>query len=134
FIGTANGLGPAWNIARLDAETGEIRALSEVERYNCTPDWFPDSRRVIYSRGVVPEKDGRAELWAADGDGGRRGPIYAEEDRHVYGGCVSPDGQHVVFTRSEEDLGDPRKDIVMAIIRLADAPMAVGSGPAWLEA
>lgn len=38
FCGTANGLGPYWNIGCLDAASGELRAASETDRYNCTPD------------------------------------------------------------------------------------------------
>ena len=33
-------------------------AVSETERYNCTPDWMPDSRSILYSRGIVPETGG----------------------------------------------------------------------------
>lgn len=46
FAGTANGLGVAWTVGRLDAESGRINAVSETDRYNCTPDWLGDSRRV----------------------------------------------------------------------------------------
>src|SRR5207237_9591736 len=34
FAGTANGLGPYWNIGRLDAQSGQINAGGEAERYN----------------------------------------------------------------------------------------------------
>ena len=44
FAGTANGLGPYWNIGRMNADTGAVNAVSETDRYNCTPDWFPDSQ------------------------------------------------------------------------------------------
>ncbi len=59
FVGTANGLGPYWNIGCLDLGLGEIRAVSETDRYNCTPDWTPDSQHVVYARGIIPEKGGR---------------------------------------------------------------------------
>lgn len=39
FTGTVDHLGPFWNIARMNAETGDISAVSETDRYNCTPDW-----------------------------------------------------------------------------------------------
>lgn len=140
FCGTANGLGPYWNIGCLAAGAGELRAVSESDRYNCTPDWMPDARRVVYARGIIPNDGGRAELWCATPDGKERRTLYAEADRHIYGACVSPDGRHLLFTRSEEDLGrvDQRKT-TMAIIRLDDAPLTgtatmtnrLDLGPGW---
>jgi Tol biopolymer transport system component len=124
FTGTANGLGPFWSIGRLDAQTGQRNAVSEVDRYNCTPDWFPDSQHIVYSRGIIPQQGGRAELWLASGDGRERSVLYAEESRHLYGGCASPDGRFVLFTRSVEDLGKvDNSRTSMAIIRRSDAPM-----------
>jgi Tol biopolymer transport system component len=129
FAGTANGLGPYWNIGRLDAATGELNAVSETERYNCTPDWMPDSKRILYSRGIIPETGGRAELWVASGDGKDKRLVYAEEGRHIYGGCASPDGKYVLFTRSEADLGKVENSRTsMAVIRWADTPMVAGDG------
>lgn len=122
FVGTANSLGVAWAIGRLNAETGQINAVSEIDRYNCTPDWLGDSERIIYSRGIVPDSAGWAQLWVATGDGGERRMLYAENARHIYGGCVSPDGRYVLFTRSEEDLGKvDNSQTTMAIIRWEDA-------------
>ena len=128
FVGTANGLGVAWTIGCLDAETGRIHAVSEIDRYNCTPDWLPDSEHIIYSRGIVPDKAGWAQLWVAKADGTQRQLLYAEQGRHMYGGCVSPDGQYVLFTRSEVDLGKVDNSRTrMAIIRRKDTPMVGGS-------
>jgi Tol biopolymer transport system component len=139
FVGTANGLGPFWNIGCLDPETGDIRALSETERYNCTPDWMPDSEHVLYARGIVPRVEGRAELWVAnlEGEPPRR-RIYAEAGRHIYGACASPNGQYVLFTRSVEDLGKA-ESTEMAIIRwpaglepgTGALPVRVDLGPGW---
>ena len=138
FTGTANGLGQFWNIGCLDAETGEIHAVSETDRYNCTSDWTPDSRRIVYARGIIPQQPGRAQLWSVAVDGSHRERLYAEEGRHIYGACASPDGQHLVFTRSVEDLGKVA-DIQLAIIRWP-APGAAAQagleprldlGPGW---
>ena len=127
FVGTANGLGVAWTIGCLDAETGQIHAVSEIDRYNCTPDWLPDSEHIVYSRGIVPGKPGWAQLWVAKADGSDRQLLYAEQGRHMYGGCVAPDGQYVLFTRSEVDLGRVDNSRTrMALIRRQDTPM-VGS-------
>ena len=131
FAGTANGLGEFWNIGRLNPDTGDLNAVSEVERYNCTPDWFPDSRQLLYSRGIIPQQGGHAELWVASADGQERSVLYAEESRHLYGGCASPDGRYVLFTRSVEDLGKvDNSQTTMAIIRRSDTPMIGGESPA----
>jgi Tol biopolymer transport system component len=127
FAGTANGLGPFWNIGRLDTTTGAIHVASETDRYNCTPDWMPDSRRIVYARGIVPQEGGWAELWVADGDGEKRTMRYAEEGRHIYGACSSPDGKYLIFTRSEKDLGGADSaGTRLTIVRWQDTPMVGG--------
>ena len=130
FAGTANGLGSFWNIGRLDPESGQINSVSETERYNCTPDWAPDSRHIVYARGIIPEVKGRAELWEASLDGKERQTLYAEEGRHIYGACVSPDNRYILFTRSVEDLGKvDNSRTTMAIIRRSDTPMIGDESP-----
>ncbi|MHB1308109.1 MAG: TolB family protein, partial [Limisphaerales bacterium] len=129
LAGTANGLGQFWNIGCLEVGTGRIHAVSEIERYNCTPDWTPDSKQLVYARGIIPEQPGHAELWVASADGTKRRRLYAESDQHLYGGCVSPDGRFVLFTRSRADLGRV-PEIEMAIIRWPQAESATpGSIP-----
>ncbi len=128
FVGTANGLGVAWTIGCLDAQTGRIHAVSEIDRYNCTPDWLPDSEHIIYSRGIVPDKPGWAQLWMANASGNDRQLLYAEQGRHMYGGSVSPDGQYMLFTRSEVDLGKVDNSRTrMALLRRQDTPMVGGT-------
>jgi len=128
LVGTANGLGPFWSIGRVDATTGAINAVSETDRYNCTPDWMPDSRRIVYARGIIPQEGGWAELWVADGNGGEKSLRYAEEGRHLYGACPSPDGKYLVFTRSEKDLGSADSaGTRLTIIRWEDTPMVGGT-------
>jgi len=132
FTGTANGLGIAWTVGCLDVEAGRILAVSETDRYNCTPDWLPDSEHIIYSRGIVPGKPGWAQLWVAKADGTQRQLLYAEDKRHMYGGCVSPDGNYILFTRSEVDLGQVDNSRTrMAIIRRKDTPMIGGDENSW---
>jgi Tol biopolymer transport system component len=124
LVGTANGLGQYWNVGVLDASSGKITAVSEIERYNCTPDWMPDSRHVIYSRGTIPDKNERAQLWIAAPDGQDRHMLYAEAGRHIYGGAASPDKRYLLFSRSVEDLGKvDHAKTTLAIIRVADTPM-----------
>ena len=127
FLGTANGLGPYWNIGRLNIDTGEINAVSEVERYNCTPDWAPNSKEIVYARGIIPEVGGRAELWLASGDGQQKQMLYAEGEQHIYGACMSPNGQYLLFTRSSNDMGDKdSSQAMLALIRRNDTPMIGG--------
>jgi len=125
FLGTANSLGQYWNIGRLSRRTGQINVVSETDRYNCTPDWAPDSQHVVYARGIIPEQGGRAEMWWAGGDGQGRQMLFAEEGRHIYGACVSPDGKYCIFTRSTDDFGQSGDvhGFTMAVMRRADAPM-----------
>ena len=138
FTGTANRLGQFWNIGCLNPETGELKAVSETERYNCTSDWTPDSQHIVYARGIIPQQPGRAELWMASADGQERQRLYAEAGRHLYGACASPDGKHALFTRSVEDLGKVVKT-EMAIIRWPKAAqekngrdaVRLDLGPGW---
>lgn len=131
FVGTANGLGPYWTIGCIDVTTGEIHAVSETDRYNCTPAWYPNSQHVLYSRGIIPEKGGKAELWLASAQSKEARPLYAETGRHIYGACASPDGEYLLFTRSVEDLGEVDKSqTTMAIIRWRDTPMIGDEAPA----
>jgi Tol biopolymer transport system component len=124
FAGTANKLGPFWNVGVVDASSGDISTVSETERYNCTPDWMPDSRHVLYSRGTIPQLNERAQLWMAAPDGRDRRMLYAEAGRHIYGGASSPDGRYYLFTRCVDDLGKVNHaKTSMAIIRAADTPM-----------
>jgi dipeptidyl aminopeptidase/acylaminoacyl peptidase len=131
FVGTANGLGQFWNIGRLPAVQGKIMAVSEIDRYNCTADWCPDSHHIVYARGIIPKHPGRAELWLASDDGHEKEMLYAEEARHIYGACPSPDGEYLLFTRSVEDLGAVGKSqTTLAIIRRSETPMLGDNSPA----
>jgi Tol biopolymer transport system component len=135
FVGTANGLGQYWNIGRISEITGKVNSVGEADRYNCTPDWLPDSQHIVYSRGIVPDIGGWAQLWVARGNGQEKRMLYAEEGRHIYGGCVSPDGKYVLFTRSQQDLGEVDNSLTtMAIIRFQDTPIITGKNKALCKA
>jgi WD40 repeat protein len=129
LCGTANGLGEHWTIARMDSTSGELNPVSDGSCYNCTPDWFPDSTRIIFSKGIPCTLD-YAQLWMANGNGSGRRLIYAESGRHIYGGMVSPDARYVLFTKSQKDLGKVDNSLTtMALMRLKDAPMIGGGSP-----
>jgi hypothetical protein len=130
--GVANSFGASWSVARMDAATGAANAISTVDC--CTPDWFPDSRRVIFSnrpRGQKGNKGyGWTQLWMADAQGKERRLVYGEDGRHVYGGHVSPDGRYGLFTGNLQEDGDPKNaGAPMGLVRLADAPIIGGDSP-----
>jgi Tol biopolymer transport system component len=144
LTGTANHYGESWTVVRMNAASGEVNAVSKFQ--NCTPDWFPDSKRLIYSSRPANQEDdpklnqgvgqkagyGWTQLWAANGDGSDRSLVYGEDGRHIYGGVLSPDGRYVIFTRSPVDggLGIGDKGAPMALMRMADAPTIGGESRA----
>ena len=124
--GVANSFDTGWAVARIALANGAINAACTVDC--CTPDWFPDSRQVVYSWRPPGQRAnagyGWTELWRASADGSERHLIYAESGRHVYGGCISPDGKYVLFTGNKAEDGDPEHSgSPMNLMRLADAPM-----------
>jgi dipeptidyl aminopeptidase/acylaminoacyl peptidase len=140
FTGPANLYGENWTVIRLNAMTGEANAVNKFQ--NCTPDWFPDSKRVIFSSRPANQEDldptlreavnqkptyGWTQLWMANGEGTGQRMLYGEDGRHIYGGAISPDGLYVIFTRSPID-GITKSP--MGIIRLADAPIIGGDSKA----
>ena len=141
FTGPASGYGEAWAIVRMNAVSGEVDLVSKYQ--TCTPDFFPDSHRIIYSsRPKQKDADGGTkaaavgqrvnygwtQLWMANGDGSNPALVYGEDGCHVYGGALSPDGKYVLFTRSSTDGG--MDSGVIAIMRFADAPTIGGESKA----
>lgn len=142
LCGTANSFGDAWTIVRMNAVTGEVNPV--VKFQNCTPDWFPDSRRLIYSSRpasqqvldggksaqAVNQKPqyGWTQLWMAEADGSAKNLVYGEDGRHIYGGAISPDGKYVLFTRCHTDGG--MNTAVLSLMRLSDAPVIGGPSQA----
>jgi dipeptidyl aminopeptidase/acylaminoacyl peptidase len=133
LLGVANSYGTGWSIARLNVATGEASAINRVDC--CTPDWFPDSQRVVFS-WRPPEQTGNngrgwTQLWMADAEEKARQLVYAEDGRHVYGGHVSSDGRYVLFTGNLREDGDPANaGAPMALMRLRDAPIIGGESQA----
>ncbi len=130
FCGTANVGGELWTIVRMDVVTGKWNVVSRFR--NCTPDWAPDSKQVIFSNRPSNQQGyGWTQLWIAPGNGGTRKMIYGEDGRHIYGGGLSPDGRYVLFTRCPKDGGgSERSGAAGGLMRLADAPIIGGSSPA----
>jgi len=142
FTGPANILGESWTVVRMNAATGEVNPVAKFQ--NCTPDWFPDSKRLIYSSRPANQDTadggkasqsvaqvaqyGWTQLWMSDGDGQNRELVFGEDGRHIYGGAMSPDGKYVIFTRSRKD-GDLETS-EMGIMRLAEKPIINGESKA----
>ena len=134
LAGVAN-VGEVWTIVRMNATTGEMNSVHTYQ--NCTPHWFPDSSRIVFSfRPPAEEKNpnnglGWSYLYMADGDGKNAGLVYGEDGVHIYGNMISPDGRYVVFTRSVMEDGDPHNQgSPMAVMRLSDAPTIGGPSQA----
>ena len=134
FCGTANVGGENWTIVRMDTATGQTNVVSKFR--NCTPDWLPDSRQIVFSNREAKQKGyGWTQLWMADAAGKHRRLIYGEDGRHIYGGALSPDGKYVLFTRCPEDGGgSERGGAPGGLMRLRDAPTIGGESKALRKA
>jgi hypothetical protein len=127
--GVSNSFGSSWSVALIEIATGKEHGVSGADC--CTPDWFPNSHRLVYSNRSPRRSENRPEgwtqLWMADADGKNRQLVYSQEGRHIYGGHMSPDGKYVLFTGTVEEVGEPRPaGAPMGLLRLADAPVIVG--------
>ncbi len=151
FCGVANTYGGKWTVVRLNAETGQTNPLfrppggqaegqsrgSDISRgLECAPDWFPDAKRVLFSRRPHrPEGHSWTQLWMASADGKHVRPVHAEEGRHLYGGTVSPDGKYVLFSRAVwHDRGGQVSVLQMGLTRRHDVPTFSGEGNRFQEA
>ena len=126
IIGVANWPEESYIIARMDIASGEVTAVNKHD--DCTPDWFPDARNVIFSWRVPGQRlntgYGWTQLWRNTVEGKNPQLVYAENGRHCYGGHVSPDGKYVLFTGNAQEDGDPANaGAPMALMRLGDAPI-----------
>lgn len=133
LCGTANHLsGQDWNVVSVELDSARVTLLTRG--VNCTADWFQgDANRVVYSHRTpgLGSAYGWTMLMQASADGANRKLLYAEQGRHVYYGCTSPDDRYVVFALPESDGGI---DAPMAIVRLADTPIIVPKGYRHIEA
>ena len=132
FTGTGNFQGTTWTVVRLNANTGELNAVRINQ--NCTPDWAPDSKQIIFSSRPADQTSnkgyGYTQLWIADGDGNNAKLLFGEDGFHIYGGTVSPDGKYVLFTKSPRDGGASEKGgAPIFLMRLSDAPIIQGDSP-----
>jgi Tol biopolymer transport system component len=133
FCGVANHQGESWTVVRMDAETGEINRVRQFQ--NCTPDWSPDSKKIIFSSRPAGQAAndgyGWTQLWVANGDGSEPQLVYGEEGFHIYGGAFSPDGKYILFTKTTtaDGGGSEREGGPICLMRTTDAPAIAGESP-----
>ena len=132
FCGTGNHMGQSWTVVRMDAASGELNAVRSFQ--NCTPDWFPDSKRIVLSSRPEGQPAGNGygytQLWMADGDGEHQRLIYGEDGFHIYGGGLSPDGRYAVFTKAGKDGGGAdSRGAPICLMRMSDARSIGGASP-----
>ncbi len=125
FCGVANAR-VMWTVARMNAQSGELNIVHEFQ--SCTPDWFHDSKHIIYpSRPAGQQGYGFTQLWMSNGEGTDAKMIYGEDGYHIYGGALSPDDKYVLFTRCPQDGGGSEKSgAPICVMRMADAPAIAG--------
>lgn len=129
FCGVANAR-IMWTVVRMNAQTGELNIVQEFQ--SCTPDWFPDSRHIIFpSRPAGQDGYGFTQLWMSGGDGQGARMIYGEDGYHIYGGALSPDGKYVLFTRCAKDGGGSEDSgAPICVMRMENAPAIAGASEA----
>lgn len=135
FTGTGNHAGTQWSVVRMNMASGEINPVIVFQ--SCTPDWCPDSKRIIFSSRPVNQSEtndyGWTQLYVADGDGQNLHLIYGEDGLHIYGGILSPDNAYALFTKCTADGGGSEKSgAPICIVRMSDTPMIAGTSP-YLE-
>ncbi len=138
FCGVTNKYGEMWTIARMHAETGEMNRVKKGPKPEddsddfggaaCTPDWFPDSKHILFSHKPPEQaRGGFTQLWMAGGDGKNPRMVYAEDGRHLYGGTLSPDGKYLLFSKVMLDgIGGLVSCTGMGITPFSDKPLIGG--------
>ncbi len=148
-----------WDLFVVRPDGTERRPLTDTPEFNEAGARFsPDGSQLTYYRMakgvavdnntygtfdlVIAEANGRnpvvfgpgfpwARLWVAGTQGEGRAMVYAEQGRHIYGACASPEAKYLLFTRSVEDLGAIGKSqTTLAVLRWSDTPMLGDDNPA----
>lgn len=128
FCGVANAA-VEWTIVRMNAENGQLNVIHPFQ--SCTPEWFTDSHRLIYSSRPAGQSGhdgyGYTQLWMSDGEGTKNRLVFGEDGYHIYGGEASPNGKYALFSKLESDGGGSDKSgAPIYLMRLEDAPTIKG--------
>ncbi|MBW2526735.1 MAG: PD40 domain-containing protein [Deltaproteobacteria bacterium] len=113
--------------------TGE--SVRRVTDFGYHPAWSPDGKSLVVGSTPVPNPMARgavSEAWLVDVESGDKSRIDAGED--AVGGCFSPDGREIVFSRWKTKVGSglfrvPREGGKPQT--LFDAETGRGWGPHW---
>ncbi len=122
----------------LDIETGKRTAMARFPDWtsvwatDSNGDWFQGGTpRILHSAnnyGICPAY--YAILWRSGLEGKPSELVFAEDKKHIWSGCTSPDDKYAIFVIGGETWPLQGK---MTIIRLADAPIARGRSPLFHE-
>lgn len=129
ICGVSNKGGADWTIVRISIDTGEMNIVHKFQ--NCAPDWFPDSKHLIFSSRPANQPGnngaGWTQLWMAEAQGKNQKLVFGEDGVHIYGGELSPDGKYVLFSKCPVDGGGSEKQgAPICIVRFADTPIITG--------
>jgi len=125
-------------MASLDIESGKRTAMASfpdllpVWAIDTNGDWFqggsPSVLHTANNYGICPAYF--PMLWRSGLEGKPSQLVFGEFKKHIQGGCTSPDDKYAIFVIGGETWPLQGK---MAIIRLADAPIARGRSALFHE-
>lgn len=80
----------------MDADGSDRKALTTNGRFNTSPTWSPDGKRIVFSGGGVA---GGAELYSVPSTGGAVTQLTSTPDNDEFNPRFSPDGTRIAYTR-----------------------------------
>ncbi len=138
FRGHNHGTPPALNpeICVIDVDGSNFRRLTYNDKFETTPSWSPDGRRIVYSSEIPSDGQiGGHALHIMNADGTQQAPLFRSQrlGYYEYKPQISPDGKQVVFTST------PAGNITNIFIRNMDgsgekrlSPTGCSAGgPSW---
>lgn len=85
-----------WTVSR-DGKTKKILVVCGKDECD-TPAWFPDSRRIVFSRrGKIKNNEISTRIWLVDLMTGQAQPLMADKTISGINPQISPDGQNIAF-------------------------------------
>lgn len=125
-------------MASVEIESGRRTAMARFPDWlpvwgtDSDGDWFQDgSPEILHTAnnyGICPAY--YPMLWRSGLDGQPSKLVFGEFKKHIWGGCASPNDHYAIFVIGGESWPLQGK---MAIIRLADAPIARGRSKLFHE-
>lgn len=81
---------------------GETSHLLTWGSFNLAPDWSPDKKWIVYTRGLGTPN---LQIWKMRYDGSQKRRL-TKEEHHSQSPRWSPDGRYIAFTRTDIDRSD----------------------------